>query len=102
MSKLRTGPATLFVQGVPSEASTTGDVGSGYGRKSGKAVGIGEEEFGLALVVNPEKPVSSPVTPGLPPDSDPLGSMVGPKVRWRMSPELVGLTPLDACRLATW
>src|SRR5262245_4207969 len=102
MSKLRTGPTTLLVHGVPSPACTSGAPGIGYGRKSGSAVGIGEELFGLADVVNPEKPVSSPLTCGLPPVVEPSGSTFGPKVRCRMSPEFVGSTPLDACRLPIW
>src|SRR5262245_23385443 len=102
MSKLRTGPATLFVHGVPSEACTTGAPGIGYGRKSGRAVGMGVALFGLAEVVNPEKPTSSPLTWGLPPVVELSGSTLGPKVRWRMSPELVGSTPLEAWRFPTW
>src|SRR5262245_26715228 len=102
MSKLRTGPATLLVHGVPSPACTTGAPGSGYGRKSGSAVGIGEELLGLAEVVNPEKPVSSPFTWGFPPVVEPSGSELGPMVRCRMSPEFVGSTPLEAWRFPIW
>src|SRR6266704_6030614 len=78
---LRTGPETLLVQGVPSLAETGGAESMGYGRKFGRAVGIGEMLWGLVFWVNPEKPVSSPVTRGLPGPVEPSGSLNGPNVR---------------------
>src|SRR5882672_666854 len=91
MSKLRTGPATLLVHGVPSTGElTTGAVGSGYGRKSGGAVGIGEALLRLVLGgVVPLNPVSSPL------NGEPVASGFtnGPKVRCEMTPRPAGSVP---------
>src|SRR5512135_1412872 len=86
MSKLRSGPATVFCSqhtaGLPQPgAQTCGAPGDGNGRKSGGAVGIGLVLFGLVLAVKPVNPLSSPVTCGLPGASELSGSTSGPKVR---------------------
>src|SRR5437899_10307615 len=83
-SKFLVGPATLFVQGVPSDARTVGAVGTGYGMRSGGAVGIGDVLWLLLFCVKPVKPVSSPVTVLPPLVIEPSGSTSGPKVRRRM------------------
>ena len=85
MSKLRSGPATVFCSqqsaGLPHPgAQTCGAPGFGNGRKSGVAVGIGLTLLGFVLVVNPVNPFSSPVT-GCPPLlTEPFGSESGPNV----------------------
>jgi hypothetical protein len=48
----------------PSQTPMAAPVGDGDGRKSGSAVGIGLELFGLVLSVKPLKPSSSPSTSG--------------------------------------
>src|SRR6476660_2063388 len=99
-SKLRAGPATLFSDAVqtppaamhgsepfvgshvapgvgpPSQTPGIGAPGCGYGRKSGRAVGIGLALDGLTLMVKPLNPVSSPSRFG-----EPFGLVNGPKVR---------------------
>src|SRR6476661_6878567 len=111
VSKLRTGPGTSFCEawqvppavmqgseplvgsqvapGVvpPSHTPGTGAPGIGYARKSGMAVGIGLLLFRLVLLVNPLKPVSSPLR--VPERS---GLVNGPKVRC-LTAVLCGLIP---------
>src|SRR5262245_44552638 len=125
MSKLRTGPCVLLSHawqvpppathavGVatmqvlpacvpPSQTPMAVAVGSGYGSRSGSAVGIGERLFGLVFCVNPVNPVSSPFADGLPPDVEPSGSWRGPKVRCRTSPAFFGSTLAPLLKFAIW
>jgi hypothetical protein len=44
---------------------------------------IGFTAYGFKLALSkPEKPLSSPVSAGTPPPSDPSGSLSGPNVVW--------------------
>src|SRR3989454_9606652 len=92
-SKLRVGPAGRTSTGWLSTGDRgSGSVERGYARKSGGAAGIGLELFGLVFAVNPEKPVSSPVT-ALLPATEPSGSTSDPKVRWGSTSGFFGSMP---------
>src|SRR3989338_10466894 len=84
MSKLRSGPAVVFCSQQTAGlrqpgAQICGAPGTGYGRKSGSAVGIGLVLLGFTLTVKPVNPVSSPLITRFW-ANDPSGSVSGPKV----------------------
>src|SRR2546426_12247432 len=93
-SKLRVGPAVRTSTGWLSTGDRgSGSVGRGYARKSGGAAGIGLELSGLVFNVNPENPLSSPLTMRLP-TTDESGSTSAPKVRCGSTSCPVGSIPL--------